>query len=91
MAMKEYFFTPQDLLQLLVHYTDGAVPMNGEVLELGVHKGLQRKIGLLISSDEWDSAEPLFLGYDGKRTMSWSKDTPGDPRWEQRAETPGRQ
>lgn len=90
MGVKDYEFSPQDLLNLLCHYTDGAVPLNGEVKALLSHPQIERKIALVVESDEWESSEPLFLGYDGKRTMSWSKDGTETP-WEQRAETPNRQ
>ncbi len=88
---KEYEFDAQALYNLLVHYTDGAVPLNGEVTGIAVHPQIQRKIALEVLSDEWESQEPLFLGYDGLRTMSWSKDTGGEVQWIQREETPRRQ
>lgn len=88
--MKEYEFGPQDLMQLLCHYFDGLVPMNGEVVDIRVNPRMERKIALLVTSDEWEHDEPLFLGYDGKRTMSWSKSGEDNP-WQQRAETPTRQ
>ncbi len=87
---KDYEFAAQDLLQLLVHYTDGIVPLNGEVREIRVHPAMTRKIGLLVRSDEWETDEPLFLGYDGKRTRSWSKGATDDS-WIERNETPNRQ
>ena len=89
---KDLVFEPQDLLNLLTHYTDGEVPLGGKVCDFLVHPAMSRKIGLVVESDECDTAQPLFLGYDGKRVRSWAK-LPGraDPVWEQRAETPGRQ
>lgn len=90
MGQKIYEFGPQDLLQLLTHYTEGAVPMNGEVTNILVHPNVARKIALVVDSDEWETQDPLFLGYDGKRTRSWSASGEETP-WEQRAETPKRQ
>lgn len=90
MYTKEYFFSPEDLYQLLVHYTDGGVPLNGEVTDFLVHPQMHRKIGLLVLSDEWDRKDPLFLGYDGRRTMSWAKGQ-DDVGWLERNETPNRQ
>lgn len=87
---KEYYFEGNDLLQLLCHYTDGGVPLNGNVTEIMVHRAMFRKVGLLVDSDEWQTADPLFLGYDGKRTMSWAKGD-GDVVWEEKNDTPNRQ
>lgn len=90
MGQKTYEFSPQDLLALLTHYTDGQIPLNGEVVNILVHPNVARKIALVVDSDEWESADPLFLGYDGKRTRSWSADGT-ETEWLQRAETPNRQ
>lgn len=90
MGTKEFHFTPQDLLQLLVHYTDGAVPLNGEVKEFCVHPYLHRKIGLSVQSEEWDRKDPLFIGYDGKRIASWAKGD-SEQSWREMNETPTRQ
>lgn len=87
---KNYLFDPRELYSLLVHYTDGACPLEGEVKEFVVHPYLHRKIGLLVESDEWTKGQPLFLGYDGKRTMSWHKDG-SEVSWSEKAETPNRQ
>lgn len=89
---KDLIFDPQDLLHLLVHYTDGEVPLSGEVTDFLVNPKLQRKIGLVVESPEWDTSVPLFLGYDGKRVRSWAKiEGKTDPVWEERNETPRRQ
>ena len=88
---KDLVFDPQDLIHLLTHYTDGEVPLGGQVTDFLVHPLLQRKIGLMVESTEWATSEPLHLGYDGKRVRSWAK-LPGqaDPVWEERNETPRR-
>lgn len=89
---KDLVFNPSDLLNLLTHYTDGEVPLGGEVTDFLVHPQLQRKIGLIVVSNEWQTSEPLFLGYDGKRIRSWANvDGKSEPVWEERNETPGRQ
>lgn len=87
---KDYLFTPQDLMNLLVHYTDGELPLNGEVRQLLVHPAMDRKIALVIASDEWQDETPLFLGYDGLRVRSWTQGQEEQP-WLQRNETPTRQ
>ncbi len=88
---KMFEFDAQALYNLLCHYTDGGVPLNGEVTGLGVHPHLSQKVGIEVTSDEWESNEPLFLQYDGKRVASWSKATGGELVWEQKEETPRRQ
>jgi hypothetical protein len=91
MGTKEFEFSGQDLAQLLTHYTDGLVPMNGEVTAILQHPQMVRKIGLAVRSDEWDTIEPLFLQYDGKRVASWTKADGGEPTWQELNETPNRQ
>lgn len=87
---KSYVFSAQDLAALLVHYTDGLLPLNGEVKQILVHPQMTRKVVLVIESDEWETETPLFLSYDGNRIASW---TQGDetPAFRQLAETPNRQ
>lgn len=73
---KDYQFEGQSLYNLLVHYTGGEIPLNGELREFLVHPSLTRKIGLLVESEEWETSDPLFLHYDGKRITSWTKGNP---------------
>lgn len=87
---KEYHFAPQDLYNLLVHYTDGMVPLNGEVKFIMTHPSLSRKIGIVVDSDEWETIDPLFLHYDGKRVRTWYKGEEGS-KYEQLNDTPNRQ
>ncbi len=88
---KEFHFSPEDLYNLLVHYTNGGVPLNGEVTDFLVHPQMRRKIGLLVLSDEWETKEPLFIGYDGKRSYTWTKGSGQDIKWEEKEETPKQQ
>lgn len=89
---KEFFFKPDALLRLLTHYTDGEVPMNGEVTDFLVNEHLGRAIGLLVLSHEWQTPEPLHIRYDGKRIASWTQDSSNEGySFEQREETPSRQ
>ena len=84
---REYFFEPDVLIRLLTHYSDGAVPMNGEVVDFLVHPIMDRKIGLNVLSDEWDNSEPLQIHYDGRRISSWQQGD-GDLNFQQKNETP---
>lgn len=90
MPKKDFVFTPQDLYQLICHYTDGGVPLAGEVKDILVHPHMQRKIGLVVESGEWETDQPLFLSYDGKRVASWTKGQE-EQTWEEKNETPNRQ
>lgn len=83
-------FEPSNLYNLLVHYTDGECPLNGEVRNVLVHPALERFVALSVRSDEWQEETPLHLRYDGKRTMSWVKGVER-AEWAQREETPRRQ
>jgi len=90
MAQKAFILEPHDLLMLWCHYTDGEVPLNGEVKSVGVNPMLQRFVGLEVESDEWETLEPLQLRYEGKKVFSWSKGE-GEKPWTQSNETPTRQ
>ena len=91
---KAFIFDPHDLLQLLCHYTDGGVPLGGEVISVGFNPFLERFIGLEVESEEWDTSEPLQLRYEGRRVMSWQSGMgkEGDkPFWSEAGETPQKQ
>ncbi len=89
---KMFVFEPQDLARLLTHYTDGLVPLDAEVRNVGVNPYLNRFIGLEIASKEWDTSEPLHLRYEGKKVMSWSKgDKVEHPLWTESPDAPKRQ
>lgn len=87
---KTFILDPQDLYELICHYTDGAVPMEGQVSGVVANPYLTRMIGLRVESDEWTDPEPLHVRYEGKRTATWKQ---GQERmdFEQREETPRRQ
>ena len=87
---KDYLFNAEALKNLLTHYTNGEVPLSGEVREILVHPAMSRKIALVVASDEWQDETMLFLGYDGKRVRSWTQGQE-EQEWQQRNETPTRQ
>jgi len=89
-GQKTLVFEPANLYSLLVHYTDGVVPLNGEVREVLVHPSLSRVVALNVTSDEWEDAEPLQIRYEGQRTLTWTK---GQERaeWAKLCETPKKQ
>jgi len=74
-------FDANSLLKLLTHYSDGALPLDGELKSAGVNPYLERVIGLEVLSNEWDEVEvkaesghlqPLHIRYEGKKVLSWS-------------------
>lgn len=86
-GQKSFIFDPQDLYNLLVHYTDGAVPLNGKVVVPLVNPLLMRMVGLLVESDEWTTPVPLHIRYDGKRIASWQQGAEPSA-FQQKNETP---
>lgn len=68
----------QSLRDLLVHYTEGAVPRHAKVLALESSAALPRYISLLMESHEWEDTTdlgvggelvPLHVRYEGGRVM----------------------
>ena len=88
---KQLIFDPANLYALLVHYTSGECPLNGQVTEVLIHPQLSRYLALQVESQEWTTSEPLHLRYDGQRVMSWTKGQESGQPWIQKNETPKRQ
>ena len=75
-------FDANDFVKLLVHYTEGRVPIDAELKSLGVGTRMKRQIGMLLRSEQWPREEldasgnfyhPLHIRYEGKKIMSWGK------------------
>lgn len=89
MFTKTYIFEPKDLLGLLIHYTDGEIPLDAEIKEIGFNPYLKHMIGLEITSNDWKVFDPLHIRYEGNKIMSWSKNMGVDhPVWGKRNDTP---
>jgi hypothetical protein len=88
MSNKRYLFDPQDLKELLVHYSDGAVPLNGVVTNVGASALLQRVIMLEIESDEWEDADPVHIRYDHYSRLATWKSGQGQMEFEQKNDNP---
>jgi hypothetical protein len=89
---KMFVFDPRDLLRLMTHYTDGEVPLDGEVTNVLFHPLLERMMALEVQSDEWDTMTPLHIRYTGNKVMSWQKGLGQEhPSWAEANETPNRQ
>jgi hypothetical protein len=86
-------FDPNDVYKLFVHYTDGALPLSGEVKQVGVSKTLQRMLIFMVESKEWreeDVASPFVVNFEGRRTATF--DEKGQPvRHGEMNENPRRQ
>lgn len=94
-------FDVQDLKDLIIHYTDGAlIPLNSEVIEVGISKYLQRIVSLNIASPDWKDNDvipatgelmPFEFSYEGRHTMSWTDRHSEAPIWAEGNEAPKRQ
>lgn len=74
MAQKMFVFDPQDLVRLLTHYTEGKVPLDAEVQNVGFNQHLDRMIGIEVTSKEFtEDWRPLHIRYDGAKIMSWTQ------------------
>lgn len=74
-------FDVDSLLKLLVHYSEGQVPLNSQAVSLQVSQRLPRWVNLMVESPDWDGApletggdgyggiQPLIIRYEGKRIM----------------------
>ena len=97
---KRIIFSPESLLALLTHYTDGIVPLDTVCVSVEKNQFLQRNIGFMCKSSQWEGGSiatdnpnalmPLYLRYEGKKTMSWG-DRSTDPTWTDAPEAPKRQ
>lgn len=89
MAQQRIIFEPQSLMALLTAYYDGLVPMDAKVVSVGVSEHFKQWIGIMVESDQWDvdddikglgdGQHPLFLRYEGRRNMAWSKSQGDEP------------
>jgi hypothetical protein len=80
----------QSLLNLLIHYTDGAIDLDSKLINVGVSQYLGEWVGIVVESSQWkdpkltgqDAYGPLHIRYEGKKILKWSeKGTPYD--WQQ--------
>lgn len=102
MASRLVIIDAQSILNLLVHYMDGHdIPLDSELVALGVNPMLQRLVGLQVRSDRWPECpvnaagvpEPLQIRYHGNRILSWTDNddqSVASRSYQQRNETPRR-
>ena len=71
----------QSLLNLLTHYTDGAIDLDAKLVSLGVHQILNREIGLYVESSQWKDEKipgkeyysPLYIKYEANKVFKWGQ------------------
>lgn len=72
MAARVIEFDPESLLKLLVHYSDGRVPLDAKLIGFGYNPLLTRYLGLEIETSE--VGEPVIhVRYEGRRVMTWDE------------------
>lgn len=78
MAQRLVVFEIESLKDLLVHYTDGAIPLDSTAVSFDVNQFLQRYIGIVVQSSGWPVADavgpdgmlvPLHIRYEGNRVL----------------------
>lgn len=80
MQSKLVIFDADSLLKLLVHYSEGAVPIDSEVKSIQASAKLPRWVSLIVDSKDWSgtpfetgdgygTVQPMFIRYEGKRIM----------------------
>ena len=95
-GIKIIAFSAPDIVKLWIHYSDGRIPIDGELKAMGVDTKLPRQILFIIDSKQWpenekvaggDGYNPLHLRWEGKRVLSWGK-FGTEPIWQDQNETP---
>lgn len=80
MGSRLIVFDPDSLLKLLVHYSDGLVPLGSAVVSVAASQHLPRWVDVTVESKDWEgkpfetgdgygTIQPLFIRYEGKRIM----------------------
>jgi hypothetical protein len=85
MGTKLLILDGQSLLNLLTHYTDGAIDLDAKLVSMGVSQFVGEWLGLVVESGQWkdeklpgqDAYGPLHIRYEGNKILKWGqKDTP---------------
>jgi len=84
-------FDPHNMVDLLTHYTNGKIPLGAEMLAIGPHVILQRELGMVLESDQWDdpllpnqeALAPLYVNYEGRKVMVWGTRDNSDITWQE--------
>ncbi len=74
MSSKMVVFDANSLLKLLTHFDDGVnLPLGAQLVAAGVNPMVERWVGLLVESDEWDRPDPLQIRYQRNKIMKWER------------------
>lgn len=83
---RKIIFSPETLLALMQHYTEDCedrIPLDSQVVSIGVNPALQRMIGILVGSKSWEGGvahgrdgkigllTPLHFRYEGGKVLLW--------------------
>jgi hypothetical protein len=99
MAQRLIVFDAKDALALLTHYNDGKnIPLDVELMSVGVSPYMQRWLGFECVSDEWmdgtpmpgGGLSPLQIRYEGRKIMTLTG-AGAEPAWKDANEDPTRQ
>lgn len=81
MASRLVQFDVDSLLKLLVHYSEGELPLTSKVVNIQISKFLPRWVSLIVEADDWANTPyeagdgyggqmPMMIRYEGKRVMT---------------------
>ncbi len=83
---RKIIFSPETLIALMQHYTEDCedrIPLDAQLVSLGVNPHLQRMIGILMASSSWEGGvnvgregkigmlTPLHFRYEGGKVLLW--------------------
>lgn len=83
-------FDPQDLYHLMIHYSDGALPLGGRVLSFEIHPLLGRMCQMKVESKEWEDDFPMQFRYECNKVLTWDERS-APLEWKEGNEPPKRQ
>lgn len=72
MATRAIEFDPEDALKLLVHYSNGKVPLDGRIIEFGFNPQLWNYLGFRIETNE-DGPPMIHVRYEGRKVMTYDE------------------
>jgi hypothetical protein len=85
---KMIIFSPESVLALLTHYTDGKMPLDAELVEVLANANLAHYIGLRVRSKDWKAVTPIHMRYEGKKVLAWGDEKDAPTSWQPAPEAP---
>ena len=82
---RKIIFSPETLIALMQHYTEDCedrIPLDAQLVSIGVNPALERMIGILMASKSWEGGvatsagkigllSPLHFRYEGGKCLLW--------------------